>query len=129
MRLGDEDAVVLQHLDDAVDDRVHVLDMGETIGRRDHAGRAVLALDLARHLGAEIALERRDAALIGDVADVGRLDAEHAVAALLEIRQQRAVVGADIDDEIVACRGRALRRLSRCRSAKLSRSSLVVPLV
>ena len=34
-------------------------------------------------------------------ADVGRLDAEHAVAGFLEIRQQRAVIGADIDHEIV----------------------------
>ena len=38
---------------------------------------------------------------VGDVADVGRLDAEHAMAAVLEIRQQRAVIGADIDDQIV----------------------------
>ena len=62
---------------------------------------AVLALDLARHLEAEIALDGRDAALVGDVADIGRLDAEHAVAAVLEVRQQRAVVRADIDHEIV----------------------------
>ena len=61
----------------------------------------MLALDLARHLDAEIALERRNAFAVGDVADVGRLDAEHAVAAFLEIRQQRAVVGADIDDEVL----------------------------
>jgi hypothetical protein len=63
--------------------------------------RAVFFIDLAGHLGAEIALERRNAARIGDVADIGRLDAEHAVAALLKIRQQRAVIGTDIDHEIV----------------------------
>ena len=61
-------------------------------------------LDLARDLRAEIALERRDALAVGDVADVGRLDAEHAMAAILEVRQQRAVVGADIDDEVVTAK-------------------------
>ena len=39
MRFGDEYAAVLEHLDDAVDDRVHVLDMGEAICGGDHAGR------------------------------------------------------------------------------------------
>ena len=50
VRFRDEHAVVLQHLDDAVDDGVHVLDMGETIGGGDDACRPVLTLDLARHL-------------------------------------------------------------------------------
>ena len=90
-----------EHLDDAVDDGVHVLDMGEAIGRGDDAGRSVQAIDLARRLLAEIALDGRDAALVGDVADIGRLDAEHAIAGVLEVRYQRAVIGADIDNEIV----------------------------
>src|ERR1019366_4406063 len=98
MRLGDEYAAVLQHLNDAVDNRMHILDMGETIGGRDDARRPMLALDLARHFDAEIALERLYAALVSDVANVRRLNAEHAMAAALEVRQQRAVVGADIDD-------------------------------
>ena len=85
---------------------------------------AVLALHLARDLGAEIALDRRNAAAVGDVADIGRLDAEHAMAAVLEIRKQRAVVRADVDDEIVAGRGRASPRSRAASSAKLSRSSL-----
>ena len=37
MRFGDEHAVGSQHLDDAVDDRVHVLDMGEAVGGGDDA--------------------------------------------------------------------------------------------
>ena len=90
---------------------------------------AVIALDLARHLDAEIALDCGNAALVGDVADIGRLDAEHAVAAVLEVRQQRAVVGADIDNEIVFSPRPSMAALSRCKSAKLSRSNLVVPLV
>ena len=61
----------------------------------------MLALDLARHLGAEIALDGGDATLISNVADIGRLDAKHAVAGVLEVRQQRAIVGADIDHHIV----------------------------
>ena len=48
-----------------------------------------------------IALDGRDAARIGDVADVGRLDAENAIAGFLEIRDQRAVVGADVDHQIL----------------------------
>src|ERR1017187_1644135 len=98
MRLGDEYAAVLQYLNDAVDNRMHILDMGETIGGRDDARRPMLALDRARHVGAEIALKRLYAALVSDVANVRRLNAEHAMTAVLKIGQQRAVVGADIDD-------------------------------
>ena len=111
-----------QHFPDGVDDRVHVLDMGEAVCGGDQCGRAVLALDLARHLGPEIALEGGNTALVGDCADVGRLDAEHAVAGVLEIRQQRAVIGADIDHEIVLPqsqhrRGFARRDRRNCRAA------------
>jgi hypothetical protein len=63
--------------------------------------RPVLAFDLARHLGAEITLDGGDAAFISNVADIGRFDAKHAVAGVLKIRQQRAIVGADIDHHIV----------------------------
>ena len=101
MQLGNERAAGLEHIDNAVDDRVHVLDMGKAVRRGDDAGRPVLAPDLACDGGAEITLDGRDAALVGDVADVGRLDAQHAMAAVLEVRQQRAVVGADIDNQIV----------------------------
>ena len=34
-------------------------------------------------------------------ADIGRLDAEHTLTAVLEIREQRAIVRADIDDQVV----------------------------
>ena len=64
MRLGNEHAIRLQHLDDAVDDGVHVLDMREEVRRGDDARRRHSRLDLARHLDAEIALDRRNAALV-----------------------------------------------------------------
>ena len=111
VRFRDEHAVGRQHLDDALDDRVHVLDMREAVGRGDDLGGAVLVLHLARDLLGEVALDRRDAALVGDLGDVGRLDAENAVAALLEVRDQRAVVRADVDDEIVLAEAEHLRRL------------------
>jgi len=58
-------------------------------------------LDLARHVLAEITLDGRNAARVGDLRDVSRLDAENSVTALLEIGNQRAVVRSDVDDEIV----------------------------
>ena len=101
MRFRDEHAVGRKHFHDAFDDRVDVLDMRETIRGGDHLGGAVLFLDLARDILGEIALQRRNAAVVGDLRHVGRLDAENAVAALLEVRDQRAVVRADVDHQIV----------------------------
>ena len=40
-------------------------------------------------------------ALVGNRADIGRLDAEHVVASVFKVREQRTVVGADVDHEIV----------------------------
>jgi hypothetical protein len=122
VRFGNEHAVGSQHFLDGVDDRMHVLDMGKTVGGGDQCGRAVLALDLARHLGPEIALEGGNAALVGDGADVGRLDAERAVAGVLEIRQPISTTRSSFPSPSIAA-------ASRARSAKLSRSSFVVPLV
>src|SRR5262249_17984286 len=39
-------------------------------------------------------------ALIRNITDISRLDAKHAVAGVLEVRQQRAVIGANIDHHI-----------------------------
>ena len=83
--------------------------MGEAVRRRHHARGAVLAPDLGRRLRGEIALQRRDSAAGGDLADLGRLDAENAVA--LEIRKQRPVVRADIDDEVLRPELQHCRRL------------------
>ena len=80
---------------------MHVLDMRKAIGRGDDARIAVLALHFARDIEAEITLDGRDAAAIGDLAHIRRLDAEDAMSAFLEIRDQRAVIRADIDDEVV----------------------------
>ena len=102
VQFGNERTAGRQHIDDAVDDRVHVLDVGEAVRGSDDAGRPMLAPDLACDGGAEITLDGRDAALAGDVADVGRLDAQHAMAAVLKVRQERAVVGADIVLQLIA---------------------------
>ena len=111
VRLGDEHAVGRKHLQNAIDDGMHVLDMGKAIGGGDDLGGAMLGLDLLRHLLAEIALDGRDAAVIGDFGHIGRLDAKDAMAALLEIRNQRAVVGADIDDQVILAEREHLGRL------------------
>ena len=98
VRFRDERAIWGQHLDDAIDDCVHVLDVCEAISGGDNARRAIFFLHLTRHLGAEIAFDGGNGARDGDIADVGRLDAEHAAAAVPEARQQRAVIGTNIDN-------------------------------
>jgi hypothetical protein len=101
VRLRDEHAVRADEIENALDDRMNVLDMGEAVRRRHDARGPVPALHLGRHRRSEIARERRDATVARDLTDLGRLDAEDAVAAVLEVREQRAIVGADIDNEII----------------------------
>ena len=85
VRFGYEHAVGTDEIENAFDDRMHVLDMREAIRGRHHARAAVLALDLGCHLRGEVACEGGDAAAVGDLADLGRLDAEDAV--VLEVRE------------------------------------------
>src|SRR5215470_12814399 len=99
VRFGYEHAVGTDEIENAFDDRMHILDMRKAIRRRHHARAAVLALDLGGHRRGEVAHEGWDAAAVGDLADLGRLDAEDAV--VLEVREQRAVIRADVDDEIL----------------------------
>ena len=80
--------------------------MGNSYG--DDLGGAILALHLAGDGLAEIALQGRDAAAVGDLGHVGRLDAENAVAAVLEVRDQRAVIGADVDHQIIFAKAELL---------------------
>ena len=49
----------------------------------------------------KVRVERRDAARFGDLARVGRLDSLHPMSAALEVGEQRAVVGSDVDDEVL----------------------------
>src|SRR3954463_8583771 len=100
MRFRNKYPVRREHLQNALDDGVDVFDMGEAIGRGDHLGPAILGSDLARDILAEVALQGRDAAMTGDLGDIRRFDAENAVPTLLEIGNQRAVVGTDVDAEI-----------------------------
>ncbi len=87
VRFGNEDATRFEQLDDAVDDGMHVLHMCEAVGGRHDTGGSVLAPDLTRCVQSEVAFDRRDTALVGNVADVRRLDPEHALTAIFEIRQ------------------------------------------
>jgi hypothetical protein len=99
VRFGYEHALGTDEIENAFDDGMHVLDMREAIRRRHHARAAVLALDLGRHRRSEVAHEGWDAAAIGDLADLGRLDAEDTV--VLEVGEQRTVIRTDVDDEVL----------------------------
>ena len=109
VRFRNEHAVGCEHFQDALDDGVYVLDMGKAIRRGDHLRGAVFLLHLASHFLREVALDGRDAALIGDLGHVGRFDAEDAVPTLLEVRDQRAVVRSDVDRQIVLAETEHLR--------------------
>ena len=82
MRLRDEYAVGSKQRQDALDDRMHVLDMGKAVRRSDHPRGAILAPHAGGNLGRKIALQGRDAARGGDLHHIGRLDPEGAVAAV-----------------------------------------------
>ncbi len=85
MRFGNEHAIRLEHLNDAIDDGMNILDVCKAIGGRHNAGGSVLAFHCARRIQIEVTLDCRDAALVGDVADVRRFNAEHALTAGLEV--------------------------------------------
>jgi len=108
VRFRDEHAVGRQHLDDAFDDGVNILDVGEAVRAGDDLGGAVLFLHLTGDGLAEIALQGRNAAAVGDLRHVCRLDAENAMATVLEIGNERAVVRADIDDKIILAEAKHL---------------------
>src|SRR5262249_19690639 len=98
MRFGNEDAILCQKVDDAVEDRMHILHMRKAICCGDYARSAVLLQDLTGDLHPEIALQRRDAALLRDLRYISRFDPKHAETGNFEIMQQRAVIRADLDD-------------------------------
>ena len=79
----------------------------------------MLALHLCRERRREITGHRRDAAPHRDFAHFGRLDAEHAMAAVLEIAEQRAVVRAEVDHEV------ALAKLQHGRSLAIEIGEIV----
>ena len=114
MRFGNEHAVRLQHFQDCVDYGVHVLNMGEAIGRCNDACQPVALPDLASGLHAEIAFARWDFRCVCDVAHIGRLDSKNAMTSVLEIRKQRAVVRADIDNKSDSSAA-SMATDSRCR--------------
>ena len=64
----------------------------------------MLTFDLDHHLDSEKALNCMDAALVSDIPDVGRPDAEYTLTAVLEIQEQGAIVRADINDRSLSPR-------------------------
>ncbi len=79
--------------------------------------------------GSEEAHDRADAAFVREVRHQRRLDAAHRMAGGSEVRQQRAVVRSDVDDQLGAAAGRAAASL-RAAARRSSRAGFcVVPLV
>src|SRR5690606_38091709 len=101
VRFRDEHAVWCEQFKNAVDDGVYVLDMGKAVGGGHDTRGAMRLFNCACDVGPEIVLEGRDAALVGDVSDIGWLDAKHAMPTGFEIGQQGAVIRSDIDNQIV----------------------------
>ena len=92
-------------------------DMSEHIRRR-YQRRMTMRLDNpAGEVFREEALQRFDSGFIGKPSDVRRFDAEHPLTLLLESREERAVIGSDVNDErfqrepVLGC--------GRCRDAAL----------
>src|SRR5262249_16523887 len=87
MRFRYENAVGLEHLDDAVDDRMHILNISEAIRRSDPTCWSIITLHIVCNFEPEITLDSRDATLICEVANVGRFDSKDPMSPALEIRQ------------------------------------------
>ena len=101
VRLRDERAVVADQRRDAAQLGEEVVHVREHVGAGHDRCRTVLGAHLLRDLLREERLHRRHVVLDRDLRDVGRLDAEHAHAFLLEALEQRPVVRADVDREVV----------------------------
>ena len=87
MRLGDKDAIRFQQFHDGFHYSMHVLDMRETIRCSNDTRLPVLALDRACDIEREIAFDGWNVPLVGNVADIGRFDAEHPMAWRFEVRE------------------------------------------
>ncbi len=99
----DEGAVIGQHRHDAFHEGVQVADMVEGVGRDDRLRGPALGAELFGFIGREIADMDLDALFPGELGDIGgRIDAEGLRAHGVQFRQQKTVIAADVDDEIVA---------------------------
>src|SRR5207245_4884 len=95
MGFRDENALRSKHGEYAVNDRVDVRDVSKHIRRGYHAGLSILGNDLVGYLAPEEGDGGGYAALVGHVADLGRLNTMDALAALLPVLQEGPVVGSD----------------------------------
>ena len=101
VRLRDEHPLAADEASNRLDHLVHVRNVCEDVCGRHHPRLTVFSQDGVDGAGAEERLQGRDPALACARPGVSRLDAEHAVSCVLKVREQRAVVGADVEDEIV----------------------------
>ena len=99
--LGNEQPVGGQKVGDRRDHAMGFGDVGEHVGGGNHPGLAVAF----QHLGdgglVEVASQRLDAPFARHQSRLRRFDAQHPVPALQEIAEQRAVVRADVDHQII----------------------------
>ncbi len=100
VRLRNKHAIVVEQLQDGAHDLMNVLDVRENVRRRDDLRLLPLLDDLFRNLTTKVGLNGRDAAIARDLTDVFRRDPLHLVL-LLKVAQEVAVVGADIDNQVL----------------------------
>src|SRR5262249_32779274 len=100
MRLGDEDSVIGQQKQDGIDYVVNILYMSEHVG----GGYYFRLAHLIPLFGGTLFVKERDfggnVLLDGQLAHLSRLNALHAVPAVSEIGEQRAVIRADVDCQV-----------------------------
>src|SRR5262245_43644654 len=101
MGLADEDATQSEQVDDARHDLMDVFDVSEHVRCGDDLRLPVLLDDGLRSARAEERNDRRDAVFERDLRRVRRFDSTNAEACVFEVAEERTVVRADVDDEIV----------------------------
>src|SRR6202011_1464733 len=101
MGFANEDSRVAEQRENAGHNVVNVFDVGENVRRRDDLSFSLFRRRLLRDLLIKKGNHRRNSAFDGQLRRVRRLNAEDSHAVFLEVAQERAVVGADIDDQLL----------------------------
>src|SRR5437899_9990304 len=89
-----------------------VLDVGKNIRRRDQLCPTMRRDNLVHDPTPEESHDGGDAPVVREVRDVCRLDPQDTATPLLEVGEERAIVGADVDDEVLGTQAEKRRRLS-----------------
>ena len=101
MGLGDENTIVAQEGQNSGHDVVDIFDVGENVRRRDDLSFSLFSRRLSRDFLCKKRNHRWNPALDRQFRGVGRLNPKHAHAVFLEVAQERAVVGTDVDDQLI----------------------------